>query len=166
MVAHSNASPSFDEAHMTATTPLEQSLTWRLHRVARLADRDVGAAYLAACGVGVSEGRCLAAIGSFAPLSLADLARAANQDKGHASRVAQALVDKGLVAKVESPDDARAVSLTLTAAGRRAFTRAMALIEHRNDEAFSALSVAERKTLGSLLDRVATSLQPGDEAMS
>ena len=147
---------------MTTTTPLEQSLTYRLHRVARLADRDVGAAYLAACDLGVSEGRCLAAIGSFAPLSLNDLARAANQGKGHASRVAQALVDKGLVVKAGSADDARAVTLTLTAAGRRAFARAMTLIERRNDDAFGGLTVTERKTLGSLLDRVAASLQSGD----
>ena len=151
---------------MATTTPLQQSLTYRLHRVARLADRDVGAAYLAACELGVSEGRCLAAIGAFAPLSLNDLARAANQDKGHASRVAQALVAKGLVVKVESPDDARAVVLTLTAAGRRACARAMALIERRNDEAFASLTVAERKTLGNLLDRVAASLQLAEDAMS
>lgn len=149
---------------MAATTPLEQSLTYRLHRVARLADRDVGAAYLAACGLGVAEGRCLVAIGSFAPLSLNDLALAANQDKGHASRVAQALVDRGLVVKAGSQADARAVVLTLTAAGRRSFVSAMALVERRNDAAFAALTVAERKTLGNMLDRVAIALQPGDDA--
>ena len=149
---------------MVVTTPLEEFLTYRLHRVARLADRDVGAAYLDACGLGVSEGRCLAAIGSFAPLSLADLARAANQDKGHASRLAQALVGRGLVVKVESPDDARAVVLTLTVAGRKAFTKAMTVVERRNEAAFAVLSVAERKALGRLLDRVAASLQPEEEA--
>jgi len=142
---------------------LDDFLTYRLHRVARLADRDAAADYLAACGLGLSEGRCLAAIGSFAPLSLNDLARAANQDKGHVSRSAAALVDKGLVAKEASPDDARGVVLTLTRAGQRTFARAMLLIERRNAAAFSALSASERRQLGSLLDKITAALEAGSE---
>jgi DNA-binding MarR family transcriptional regulator len=142
---------------------LDHCLTYRLHRVARLADRDAAADYLAACGLGLSEGRCLAAIGSFAPLSLNDLARAANQDKGHVSRSATALVDKGLVAKEASPDDARGVVLSLTRAGQRTFARAMQLIERRNAAAFAALSPTEKKQLGALLDKVTAALDAGGE---
>ena len=45
----------------------------------------------------LSEGRCLAAVGAFSPLSVNDLAAQANLDKGQASRAAQALLDQGLV---------------------------------------------------------------------
>ncbi len=142
---------------------LDTFLTYRLHRVARLADRDAGADYAAACGLGISEGRCLAAIGAFEPLSLVDLARAANQDKGHASRSAQALVERGLVTKEASPSDARGVLLKLTRAGRPVHARAMKMIARRNDDAFAALTAAERRTLARLLDRVAKALD-GAEA--
>jgi DNA-binding MarR family transcriptional regulator len=57
-----------------------------------------------------SECRCLAAVGSFAPLSINDLAFRANLDKGQASRAAQVLVDQKLVRKTTSPEDARELS--------------------------------------------------------
>lgn len=144
---------------MSDKTRLDQFLTYRLHRVARLGDRDVSATYLAQCGLNVSEARCLAAVGAFEPLSLNDLARRANQDKGHASRSAQSLVDHGLIGKEVSTGDARSVVLTLTRTGRALYAKTMKLIAERNATTFAALTVAERKTLGELLDRIAHSLE-------
>ena len=143
---------------MTEPLELDRFLTYRLHRVARLSDRETGTAYLAECGLNLGEARCLAAIGSFEPLSLNDLARAANQDKGHASRSAQALAERGLVSKETSADDGRGVVLRLTRKGRPLYAKTMRLIARRNDEAFGALSATERRTLGELLDRVGRSL--------
>lgn len=101
-----------------------------------------------------SEGRCLAAIGSFAPLSINDLAFRANLDKGQASRAAQALVDQKLVRKATSAEDARGIVLVLTASGQSKWTRVMALIQRRNDDICACLSAAERATLDALLDRL------------
>ena len=58
------------------TTPpaLQDFLTWRLHRLAKLTDRQSSDAYAQVLGLGVGEARCLAAIGQFAPLSVNDLA--------------------------------------------------------------------------------------------
>lgn len=144
---------------MSDVPRLDRFLTYRLHVVARLSDRETSAAYQAECGLNLSEARCLAAIGSFEPLSLADLARAANQDKGHASRSAQSLVDRGLVAKAASSADARSVSLSLTRAGRPLHARVMRLVARRNDATFATLSPAERKALGAMLDRIAGALR-------
>ena len=144
---------------MTTALRLDRFLTYRLHRVARLSDRETGAAYLAECGLPLSEARCLAAIGSFEPLSLNDLALAANQDKGHASRSAQALVERGLISKQTSANDARGVVLKLTRTGRPLFERTIKLIARRNDEIFGALTSTERKQLGALLTKIA----PDDE---
>lgn len=144
---------------MTEKLELDRFLTYRLHRVARLSDRETGTAYLVECGLNLGEARCLAAIGSFAPLSLNDLARAANQDKGHASRSAQALVERGLVSKEASATDARGVVLGLTRKGRGLYARTLRLIARRNDETFAVLTVAERRMLGEMLDRVGQSLQ-------
>lgn len=137
---------------------LDRFLTYRLHRVARLSDRETGAAYLAGCGLNLGEARCLAAIGAFEPLSLKDLARSANQDKGHASRSAQSLVDRGLVDKTVSDSDGRGVVLVLTRSGKSLHARTMKLIAQRNDATFAVLSASERRVLGDLLDRVGMAL--------
>jgi DNA-binding MarR family transcriptional regulator len=139
-------------------TRLDQFLTYRLHRVARLSDRETGAAYLAECGLNASEARCLAAIGSFEPLSINDLARRADQDKGHASRSVNALVASGLVAKEGSSDDGRAVVLTLTRRGRAVYLKTMRVIDEHNAAALAVLTARERKLLGDMLDRIALSI--------
>lgn len=134
--------------------PLDQFLTWRLHRIAKLTDKNSSDAYAQEFGLPVGEARCLAAIGNFAPLSVNDLAAGANLNKAQASRAAQALVERGLVSKEASATDARGVVLTLTKAGHRLWSSVMALIARRNEEIFGCLSVTEQKQLGAMLDRL------------
>ena len=55
---------------------LDRTVTHRLHTLHKLTDRVSQAAYLADAGMPLSEGRCLAAVGAFSPLSVNDLARA------------------------------------------------------------------------------------------
>jgi DNA-binding MarR family transcriptional regulator len=150
---------------MTASAPLRRpraaaaralggTVTFRLHTLAKLTDRVSQAAYLAEAGLPLGEGRCLSAIGSFRPLSVVDLAAAANLDKGQASRAAQSLVGQGLVRKQARPDDGRGVVLTLTAKGERVWQRVMDLVQRRNAEITACLSAAERAQLDRLLDRL------------
>ncbi|MEY5098033.1 MAG: hypothetical protein RJA36_752 [Pseudomonadota bacterium] len=133
---------------------LERTLSYRLHLLHKLTDQQSQHAYPRETGLTLSDGRCLATIGSFEPVSVKDLAERANLDKGQASRAAQALVEQGLVSKQASPQDSRAVLLALTPAGRQAWARTMALIERRNEEMFACLSPAERASLGEMLDRL------------
>lgn len=140
--------------------PLDQHLTWRLHRVNKLSDKASADAYAQTFGLPVGEARCLAAIGHFAPLSVSDLAARANLNKAQASRAAQALVARGLVRKQVSAVDARGVLLTPTGMGRRRWTEVMALIAQRNEEIFGCLSAAERKQFGAMLDRLIAHASP------
>lgn len=133
---------------------LDQYLTWRLHRINKLSDKGSADAYLTRLDLPVGEARCLAAIGSFAPLSVVDLAARANLDKGQASRAAQALVDRGLVRKQASDTDGRGVVLTPTASGQRLWKKVMALIALRNEEIFGCLSGTERRQLALMLERL------------
>lgn len=138
-----------------ATPPaLQDFLTWRLHRLAKLTDRQSSDAYANVFGLGVGEARCLAAIGQFAPLSVKDLAARANLDKGQASRAAQMLVDRALVLKSASEADARGVVLTLTRSGRPLWRKVMQLIEQRNADIFGCLSSAEQRQLAAVIDRL------------
>lgn len=137
-----------------AALPLDRFLTYRLHQVGKLTDKASGDAYAQELGLPVGEARCLAAIGHFAPLSVAQLAARANLDKAQASRAAQALVERGWVRKEASADDARGVVLRLSAEGRRWWTRVMRLIARRNEEIFGCLSRGEQEQLAALLQRV------------
>ncbi len=145
---------------------LDRTLTYRLHLVHKLTDLVSQRAYVSGAGLSMSDGRCLTAIGSFAPLSVMDLAQKANLNKGQASRAAQSLVDQGLVRKEASPTDGRGVVLTLTPKGKAAWRRAMDVVAQRNDEIFGVLSAAEQTQLSGFFDRLIAQarLGSGDEA--
>jgi DNA-binding MarR family transcriptional regulator len=144
----------------SAEPALDRTLTYRLHQLHKLTDQDSQKAYPREAGLTMSDGRCLTAIGAFGPLSIKDLARHANLNKGQASRAAQALVEQGLVSKTDSADDGRGVELTLTPAGRKTWRRTMRFVEKRNRQIFGCLSDAERAALGGLLDRLIRHARP------
>lgn len=133
---------------------LDRTLTYRLHLLHKLTDIESQRAYVAGAGLSMSDGRCLTAVGTFAPLSVNDLAKKANLNKGQASRAAQSLVDQGLVLKAASPTDGRGVVLTLTPKGKAAWQRAMQVVGQRNQDIFSVLSAAERTQLSDFFDRL------------
>ena len=139
---------------------LDRTLTYRLHLLHKLTDADSQGAYPVHTGLTLSDGRCLATIGHFEPLSVKDLAVQANLNKGQASRAAQALVEQGLVLKEDRPDDGRGVVLTLTPAGRKLFKRTMQLSAQRNHEIFGCLNAQEQTKLSSLLDRLIAHARP------
>jgi DNA-binding MarR family transcriptional regulator len=139
---------------------LDRALTYRLHLLHKLVDRASQLAYPQATGLTASDARCLGAVGAFGPLSVVELGRLAQLDKGQASRATRTLVDQGLIRKQADPQDARAVVLTLTAQGRQAYRRTLKLVARRNDEAFGCLSEREQAQLGRLLDRLIEHNQP------
>jgi DNA-binding MarR family transcriptional regulator len=133
---------------------LEDFLTYRLHVLNKLTDRESHRTYIEACGMPLGEARCLAAIGRFEPLSVNDLARAANLDKGHASRSAHSLVEDGLIIKQASELDGRGVVLSTTPIGKTRYRTLIALIDQRNQDIFGCLNPEEQQTLKRMLDRV------------
>ena len=142
-----------------AAVALDGTVTRRLHTLQKLSDRLTQQAYAGDAGIALGEGRCLAAIGAFSPLSVNDLATKANLNKGQASRAAQVLVDNGLVRKEASATDGRGVVLNLTAQGARVWQRLMAVIERRNQEIVSCLNESEQRQFSQLLDRLVVHAQ-------
>ncbi len=136
------------------STPLDRTLTYRLHQLHKLTDADSQSVYPEQTGLSMSDGRCLTTIGTFEPLSVKELAEKSNLNKAQASRGAQALVDQGLVRKEDRPDDGRGVVLTLTPAGRKVFKRAMDMVNQRNEQIFGCLSDKEQASLSAMFDRL------------
>lgn len=143
------------------SAPLNRTLTYRLHQLHKLTDSDSQSAYPEHTGLSMSDGRCLTTIGTFEPLSVKELAEKANLNKGQASRGAQALVDKGLVLKVDHPGDGRGVVLSLTPAGSQVFKTAMAMVHQRNEQIFGCLSATDQAALSALFDRLIAHARPG-----
>ncbi len=142
---------------------LDRTLTYRLHLLHKLTDIESQRAYVADAGLSMSDGRCLTAVGTFAPLSVNDLAQKANLNKGQASRAAQSLVDQGLVVKAASPTDGRGVVLTMTPKGKKAWQRAMQVVGQRNQDIFGVLSEAERAQLSDFFDRLIEKARAGGD---
>ncbi len=135
-------------------TPLDRTYTHRLHALAKITDRATQQAYEEDVGIPISEGRCLAAIGAFHPLSVNDLAMRANLNKAQASRSTQALVDQGMVLKQASEVDGRGVVLTLTPKGQEQWVKVMEVVARRNQEILAGLTTDEQAQLDVLLDRL------------
>lgn len=136
------------------STPLDRSLTYRLHLLHKVSDALSHQTYLQNLGLSLSEARGLATIGSFQPMSVVALADKANLNKGQASRAAQILVDKGWVTKHGHPSDGRGVALSLTPQGQALWAQVMAEIEGRNQQIFGCLSPEEQATFSHWLDRL------------
>jgi DNA-binding MarR family transcriptional regulator len=143
---------------------LDRTLTYRLHLLHKISDKVTQRAYEQQDGLSMSDGRCLATVGTFEPLSINDLARASNLNKGQASRAAQSLVDLGLARKQEHPEDGRGVVLTLTPKGRRRWKTTMQIIHRRNQEIFSCLAPDELTLFSAFLDRlIQHALEPDND---
>ncbi len=137
-----------------ADVPLEKTLSFRLLMLHKLSERFSALEFASAVGLTPSDGRALATLGAFEPLSVVALAEACSLNKSQASRAAQGLVDKGLAHKQNSAEDARGVVLTLTPTGRLVYERTLQLVNERSREIFGCLDEAETQVFSEMLDRL------------
>ncbi len=133
---------------------LEQFLTYRLHVLNKLSERGASERYQAKLGITLPEARLIAAVGSFGPFSVMELARHANLDKSQASRAAEALMQRGLMQRDASEEDGRIVLVSLTPEGRALYRRVMPVARKWNTDLFACLDDAERNALHRALDKV------------
>ncbi|PLZ03687.1 MarR family transcriptional regulator [Burkholderia sp. WAC0059] len=143
------------------STGFERLLTCRLHVLNKLSERGSALRYRAKLGVTLSEARVIAAVGSFGPLSVIELARHANLDKSQASRAAEAAMQRGLIRREASDDDGRIVLLSLAPSGRALYRRIVPIACNWDVELFACLDGAERAVLLRMLDRVIASAKTG-----
>ncbi len=137
-----------------AKAGLEQFLTYRMHVLNKLSDRGIGERYRTKLGITLPEARVIAAVGSFGPFSIMDLAKHANLDKSQASRAAEALIQRGLVERAPSAEDGRVVMISLTSEGRALYRKVMPIARKWNADLFSCLDEDEAQALGRAFDKV------------
>lgn len=133
---------------------LDQFLTYRLHILNKLSERGSSEHFQAKLGITLPEARLIAAVGSFGPFSVMELARHANLDKSQASRAADALMRRGLMRRDASEEDGRLVLVSLTPEGRTLYRRVMPVARKLNADFFACLDERERNTLNQVLDKL------------
>ena len=107
----------------------------------KLADQDVT----------VAEWVMMRALFGAAPTPPSQLAGRMGLTRGAVTKLADRLVDKGLVARAADPDDGRAQTLRLTPRGE-AFTPELAALADRNEvECFGGLPPNDRQALDRIL---------------
>jgi DNA-binding MarR family transcriptional regulator len=137
-----------------AKAGLEQFLTYRMHVLNKLSDRGISERYQTKLDITLPEARVIASVGSFGPFSIMDLAKHANLDKSQASRAAEALIKRGLIAREPSSEDGRVVLISLTNEGRALFRKVMPIARKWNADLFACLDEGEKEALGRALDKV------------
>ncbi len=104
----------------------------------------------------------LAAIAANPGINQRRLAALFGLDKSTLSPAMDALVRRGLVARVRNEGDGRAWSLTLTPAGRQALGRMQAKVEAQERLIAAALTESERHGLVAALGRIEAALDAAD----
>ena len=74
--------------------------------------------------------------------------------RGAITKLADRLIDKGLVVRRADPQDGRAQTLALTARGRALVPELAALADDNDTQFFRPLTVQERRVLRQLLERL------------
>jgi DNA-binding MarR family transcriptional regulator/N-acetylglutamate synthase-like GNAT family acetyltransferase len=95
----------------------------------------------------LTEARVLFELGRGAPLEILDLRRRTGIDPGYLSRILASFESRALVRRHRSRDDARRVTVDLTAAGRRAYRTLNERSAAENADVLSRLTRGDRERL-------------------
>ena len=131
----------------------------RMVKSLRLADR----AGLREHGLGASQLYVLHELKRESPLSVNELARRTATDQSTVSVVVANLIDKGLVTRERSEDDARRLDLTVTAKGHELLKRLPPPIQWSIIEGVQRLPRARARALAESLEEICQVLGIADE---
>lgn len=102
-------------------------------------------------GVTVAEWVFMRALYNQPGIAPSALAETMGMTRGAISKLADRLIDKGLVRRTDNKDDRRAHTLYLTPRGKALVPRLAALADQNDSEFFGVLTLEERRTLETAL---------------
>jgi DNA-binding MarR family transcriptional regulator len=135
----------------------DESLTYRLKALSKIADRMSAELSREKLGLPYPEASIIGVIGTFGPQTIMDISRRANLDKSQASRTVEALLAKGILGRMGNEQDGRSVIISLSAEGRKIFRKVGPTMDRRDRELYECLSEPESEALRYLLDKILAS---------
>lgn len=135
----------------------DESLTYRLKALAKIADRMSAELSREKLGLPYPEASIIGVIGTFGPQTIMDISRRANLDKSQASRTVDALLAKGILGRAGNEQDGRSVIISLSAEGRKIFKKVGPTMDRRDKELYECLSEPESEALRYLLNKILAS---------
>ena len=143
---------------------LDDFLPYRLSITSNLVSDTIARAYDALFGLSITQWRLVAVVAETGGITQAEIGQRTRMDKVTVSRAAIALVERGLLAREDNPDDRRSHHLVLTEAGRALYAaiapKAIEL-ERRIFASFSKDELARFTAMLRRIDAVALALEPG-----
>lgn len=137
---------------------LDDFLPYRLSITSNLVSDHVAGAYRALFGLSVPEWRLVAVLAEADGLSQAAIGERTRMDKVTVSRAARALETRGLVTRLAHARDARARSLSLSAAGRALHGLVAPRAKAMEAAIFACFDASEVALLKALLARIESSV--------
>jgi DNA-binding MarR family transcriptional regulator len=134
---------------------IKDLLSYRLYKTHIILARGAAVRYRNEFNVSLSEWRVLALLVALGPMSLNQLAREADLDKGQMSRVVSGLVARALIGREPGKNRERS-ALVLTPAGKKLYRQLIKAAGERNAAFRACLSPEELATLESALVRLET----------
>lgn len=143
---------------------LDEFLPYRLSITSNLVSDTIARAYDALFGLSITQWRLVAVVAEAGGITQAEIGQRTRMDKVTVSRAAIALVERGLLAREDNPDDRRSHHLVLTGAGRALYAaiapKAIEL-ERRIFASFSADELERFTAILRRIDTIALALEPG-----
>lgn len=114
-----------------------------------------------ACCGGATATQCtiLTELSRTGPVTLADLVRRLNLDKGWVSRAVEGMTQDGLLRKTPSPTDRRAVIISMTEAGERLAGDISGTLDSQSDRVMRRIPAAEQENVCRALALLEQALQ-------
>jgi DNA-binding MarR family transcriptional regulator len=137
-----------------ADLKLDTFLPYRLSVVSNRVSAAIATAYDRLFALKIPEWRLIAVIAEHQGITQQALGVATRMDKVTVSRAAQALVDRGLVARAPHAGDKRSHLLTLTATGRALYEQVAPKALELEAAILERLDAKERAALSAMLDRI------------
>ena len=137
-----------------ADLKLDLFLPYRLSVVSNRVSAAIATAYDRLFGLKIPEWRLIAVIAEGPGITQQALGVATRMDKVTVSRAAQALVERGLVARAPNEGDRRSHLLMLTGTGRALYEQVAPKALELEATIFEQLGPAERRALSAMLDRI------------
>jgi DNA-binding MarR family transcriptional regulator len=149
-------------ADTVAQLQLEQFVPFRLNRLAVAVSESLSEIYRDTFGLDVPEWRVLVTVCAGQGCTAQHIVASTRMHKTRVSRAVASLIERKLIERTASSNDARELQLHATRAGAQLYQRLVPLALSREREILSCLDMAQRQAFMEALNRLEASLDLRD----